>query len=109
MKFLIDAQLPPSLVHLLKSLGCEAEHVEDVSLRSAGDEMIRGYAASNGSVLVTKDRDFIPASGPDSAKLQIVWVRTGNVSNRKLFERLTTRWPRVLEHLESGAKIVELR
>ena len=76
---------------------------------TSGDEMIRDYAARNHFVLVTKDRDFVPASGSPSVELQIVWVGTGNISNQTLFARLAAGWPRVIEHLETGVKIVELR
>ncbi|HEY5047159.1 MAG TPA: DUF5615 family PIN-like protein [Rhizomicrobium sp.] len=109
MKFLIDAQLPPSLVQWLRSVGCEAEHVEEMALRNAEDRAIRDHAVSNGFVLLTKDRDFVPAAESTATDLQVVWIRTGNISNRVLFQRLAADWTRVLAHLETGVRIVELR
>jgi len=83
--------------------------VEDVALRNAEDEAIRDYATLNNFVLMTKDRDFVPAGTPLAEQLQIVWIRTGNISNRALLRRLEASWPRVVGHLEAGAQIVELR
>lgn len=108
MNFLIDAQLPPALCELLRKLECNAQHVEDVGLRDASDAEIRDYALARGIILVTKDRDFVPAAVTPT-KLQVVWVRTGNISNRILFERLEAGWPDVVTHLSSGAMIVEIR
>jgi predicted nuclease of predicted toxin-antitoxin system len=108
VKFLVDAQLPPSLAEWLRATGAEATHVEEASLRNAVDSAIREYAISQGYVLITKDKDFAPAES-SRPQLQVVWVRTGNVPNRVLIERLAAGWLRVLAHLEDGAPIVELR
>jgi predicted nuclease of predicted toxin-antitoxin system len=109
VKFLVDAQLPPSLVEWLSATGVDATHVEQVGLRNAADQIIRDYAVEQGHILVTKDKDFVPSEQSRLSELQVVWIRTGNVSNRVLFERLRACWPRVLEHLEAGVRVVELR
>lgn len=109
MKFLVDAQLPPSLAAWLRSGGHEAEHVDSIGLRGSDDEAIRACALRNGWILVTKDRDFVPAVNSVSNEPPIVWVRTGNISNRILFQRMTAGWPQILAHLEAGARLVELR
>jgi predicted nuclease of predicted toxin-antitoxin system len=59
-------------------------------------------------VPITKDKDFAPAES-FRPQFQVVWIRTGNVPNRVLIERLAAGWPRILVHLEDGAPIVELR
>jgi predicted nuclease of predicted toxin-antitoxin system len=56
--FLIDAQLPPSLVAALHDAGCDAVHVGDLGLLTATDRQIWDEAVSRSAVLVTKDRDF---------------------------------------------------
>ena len=108
MKFLVDAQLPPSLAEWLRIAGCEAIHVEEAGLRDAVDSAISEYAVNQGYVLITKDRDFVLAGSPRQ-RSQVVWIRTGNVSNRVLIGRLEAGWRSVLTHLEDGASIVELR
>lgn len=62
MKFLVDAQLPPSLAQWLRTNGSETLHVEDAGLRNAADQTIRDYALEQGYILVTKDKDFVPAA-----------------------------------------------
>jgi predicted nuclease of predicted toxin-antitoxin system len=68
--------------------GTHAIHVEPAGLRDAADQIIRDYAVEQGCVLVTKDKDFVPSEHSRHSGLQIVWIRTGNVSNRVLFKRL---------------------
>lgn len=109
MRFLVDAQLPPSLAEWLRRTGHEAEHVEEIGLRSADNSVIRAYAVRAGSIIVTKDRDFVPAVGEHAGVLKIVWIRTGNISNRILLQRVEAAWPSIIAHLEAGARIVELR
>lgn len=109
MKFLIDAQLSSSLAQWLRSAGYEAVHVEDVGLRSVEDRFIRDYVAQHGLVLITKDKDFVPVNEMASPGIQIVWIRTGNVPNRVLLARFAKEWPALRSHLDSGARIVEVR
>lgn len=85
MKFLIDAQLPPALAHLIKSLGHEAVHVEDAGILRSMDQEIWAYAVANTRAIITKDEDFknllLFAS---TQKTPVVWVRIGNCSNAAL-------------------------
>jgi predicted nuclease of predicted toxin-antitoxin system len=59
LKFLVDAQLPPSLARWIPSRGHEATHVFDIAMHTAGDAAIWEYAGANGCVLLTKDEDFV--------------------------------------------------
>jgi predicted nuclease of predicted toxin-antitoxin system len=56
--FLVDAQLPPSLVEALRDAGYEAVHVADLGLLTATDRQIWDEAVSRSAVLTTKDRDL---------------------------------------------------
>lgn len=58
MRFLVDANLPPALVHFLEKDGHQAEHVVDVGLREAKDSPIWDYALEHGAVIISKDEDF---------------------------------------------------
>jgi predicted nuclease of predicted toxin-antitoxin system len=77
VRFVGDAQLPPALARRIEALGHTAEHVADLGLASASDNEIHDYAASAGSVIVTKDEDFairrLLNEGP-----AVVWLRVGN-------------------------------
>jgi len=58
IRFLVDENLPISLVEFLKSMGFEAHRVSDIGLRGAKDEEIASFAVRNGYVVMTLDKDF---------------------------------------------------
>jgi predicted nuclease of predicted toxin-antitoxin system len=58
MRLLLDANLSPGLASALVEAGYQAEHVSDVGLASATDDLIFEYAAANALVVVTADTDF---------------------------------------------------
>ncbi len=58
MKFLIDEDLPHSIVQFLKRYGHEAFDVRDIGLRGAKDSAIAAYAQNKGMCIVTGDYDF---------------------------------------------------
>lgn len=55
MRFLDDAQLPPSLADMFREGGYEAAHVFAVLAANARDPVIWDFAWQGGYVLVTKD------------------------------------------------------
>jgi predicted nuclease of predicted toxin-antitoxin system len=58
MRFLVDANMPRSVLVLLQSLGHAAEHVRDLGLGGVPDSEIAARARSIGAVLLTRDLDF---------------------------------------------------
>jgi predicted nuclease of predicted toxin-antitoxin system len=58
MRFLVDEDLPGSLVDLFARFGHEAVHVVDAGIRGAPDEVVAGFARERGMCLVTGDLDF---------------------------------------------------
>jgi predicted nuclease of predicted toxin-antitoxin system len=65
IRFLIDAQLPPGLVHRLSVRGFEAEHVNRIGLGLVSDLDIWRHAGRTGACLITKDEDFVALAGKD--------------------------------------------
>jgi predicted nuclease of predicted toxin-antitoxin system len=59
LKFLIDAQLPPSLARWIANRDHDAIHVFDVGMHMASDAVIWTHAADEDRVLITKDEDFV--------------------------------------------------
>lgn len=107
MKFLIDAQLPPALASWLRAREEAADHVIDLDLLRASDQAIWERAIVDGYVLVTKDRDFAEWAIARSPTPQIVWLRRGNQDTIALLDWLEDAWPRIVESLLDGAKVVE--
>jgi predicted nuclease of predicted toxin-antitoxin system len=107
--FLIDAQLPVGLVRLFRQAGHEATHVEDVGLLAARDSEIRPFAARAGMVIVTKDEDFVIKRQLSARAPSVVWIRTGNTTNRALTARMKPVMEEILMALAEGEPIVEVR
>jgi predicted nuclease of predicted toxin-antitoxin system len=108
VRFLIDAQLPPTLAKHLSSQGHEATHVADVGLTNASDKIIWSHAARTGAVLVTKDEDFVMMRALDNEGPAVIWVRIGNTTKRALIARFAEKFPAIIQALERGDTIVEI-
>jgi predicted nuclease of predicted toxin-antitoxin system len=55
VKFIVDAQLAPSLAGALRQAGCDAVAVREIGLREARDAAIWQYALENHAAILTKD------------------------------------------------------
>jgi predicted nuclease of predicted toxin-antitoxin system len=106
VRFLIDAQLPPSLVSTLQANGHDAVHLFDVAPTDADDMAIWQLAMSDQRVIVTKDEDFASRSKLASAGPQIVWLRVGNCSKAELRAWLEPLLPSIIQALEQGERLV---
>jgi predicted nuclease of predicted toxin-antitoxin system len=107
VRFLVDAQLPPRLTEWLRTAGFEAQHLHEIGLLEADDTQVRHAALESGAVLLTKDSDFVVAIARKG--MRIVWLRFGNLSNREMFRRWPELWLDILNRLQSGEDVVEVR
>src|SRR5258706_14834312 len=108
MRFLVDAQLPPSLVELLREHGHEATHVFDTLAQNARYHAIWLLALKGGYVLVTKDEDFAEWSRLRQPAPSVVWLRIGNVKKAALRARLEPLLPDLVRRLEAGETLIEV-
>lgn len=110
MKILVDNQLPLALArHIEGSLGVPCLHVCDVGLDHASDHEVWKYAISSGSVIVSKDEDFLHLSIADLNGPPLIWVRMGNCRKPVLLAAFDRCWPDMVAELNSGSKIIEVR
>jgi len=109
MRFIVDAQLPPALARLLTALGHTAEHVADIGLRDADDSPIWDYALKNRAVIVTKDEDFPHRHRQSGTTPVVVWLRIANTSRRALLQWFEPLIPQIVDLIENGESIIELR
>src|ERR1700719_2822988 len=58
MRFLIDANLPRTVIAVVRSLGHHAEFARDIGLGSATDDQIAKHALHYRAALLTRDLDF---------------------------------------------------
>ena len=108
MRFLVDAQLPPSLARFLRTLGEEALACRDVGLRDADDGEIWRFAIAGGWCLVTKDEDFAVSHMSETDGPQVIWLRIGNTTNPALLQWLEPLWADIVRELPSGQGLVEV-
>lgn len=109
MRFLVDAQLPPALAQMLSAHGHLAEHVTDIGPADAPDRELWLYAVEHEAVLITKDEDFPNMLVLGGAAPALVWVRVGNTRRRALIEWFEPLIDRIVELIEAGNGLVELR
>ena len=107
MKFLVDAQLPPLLCDWLRVRGAEAVHVSQILSGEATDSEIADRALAEELIVITKDDDFVSRYGRQQPR--VVWLRIGNASNRRLAVWLDERWAAIIEALDSGETVIEVR
>jgi predicted nuclease of predicted toxin-antitoxin system len=109
MIYWLDAQLPPQLASWLnQTFKVEAHSLCDLGLRDAEDEQIFHQARHQGTVIISKDSDFVEMVLRLGPPPQLLWVTCGNVTNRRLQNLLTQVFPRAQELLASGEAIVEI-
>jgi predicted nuclease of predicted toxin-antitoxin system len=109
MRFLVDAQLPPSLAGWFRERGIAASAVKDVGLRDSDDGSIWSFATQGMWVVITKDEDFVARCIGDNSAPPVVWLRIGNCTNRVLFAWLDPNLPETAARLNSGEKLLEIR
>ncbi len=82
MNFWIDAQLAPSLAAwLTETFAINAIALRDIGLRDAKDTEIFNAARSVGTVIMTKDSDFVDLVCRLGTPPQILWITCGNVTH----------------------------
>jgi predicted nuclease of predicted toxin-antitoxin system len=106
VRFLVDAQLPPSLAAFLLANGHEAVHLFDVAPPDADDAVIWQLALDQSRVIVTKDEDFAFRAKLTPAGPQILWLRVGNCSKAELRSWLQPLLPAIIRALDEGNRLV---
>lgn len=109
MKFIVDAQLPPTLASALRQIGCDAVAVREIELRNAKDTAIWQYALQNDGVIVTKDEDFAERCLASDQAPMVIWLRIGNATNPDLLDWFMPLWPSMLARLQAGDRLIEVR
>ena len=86
MKIWLDAQLPPALAPWISTtFGVNGSAVRDLGLRDAEDQAIFDAArAASDVVILSKDSDFLEMLLRLGPPPRLLWLRCGNVTNRRL-------------------------
>ena len=108
VRFLVDAQLPPALARYLSTIGHQSQHVSDLALERAPDREIWSRACDSGSVIMTKDEDFLTLRALQPSGPAVVWIRVGNTTRHALLEVISSALPGVIRASERGEMVVEV-
>jgi predicted nuclease of predicted toxin-antitoxin system len=106
----VDAQLSPALARWLRDeLAVDAVAVRELGLQAAEDPEIFARARSqDGTVVLTKDSDFVELVTRLGPPPQIVWLTCGNTSTAYLRDVFRESWLRVESLLAAGEALVEI-
>jgi len=91
----IDAQLSPALAAWINRNyeESEAQSVRAVGLRDAGDEEIYRAARKAEVKVMTKDSDFLNLLDRIGPPPEVIWITSGNTSNRRMRPNLEADAP----------------
>lgn len=111
MRFLIDANLPRSIIELIVRLGHEAEFARDIGLGAAPDSAIAAHAQATRAALLSRDLDFADIRNyPPEQYNGIVVLRLRDDVVAKDIVRLAERFlrePKFVDQLSGRLAVVE--
>lgn len=108
MKFLLDQNLPRSLLSLFEPLFPGSRHVRDLGWERLSDETLWTRARAQGYAILSKDLDFLELATLHGTPPRVVLVRGGNMSTTTLRVLLWDALPRLLEWSASDLAVLEL-
>lgn len=107
MKFLLDENIPPSLVLLLKKEGHEARHVVEIGYNNTPDFKISSFAAGTNEVILTHDTDFgtiLALSGDNRPSVILFRLQVARTAD---FMNILNKYlPQIESALETGALVI---
>ena len=110
MKIWVDAQLSPAIaVWISGNYPVESSAVRDLELRDAEDSEIFFRAKQEGAVVLTTDSDFVFLLDRFGPPPKIIWLTSGNTSNKRLREIQNRSLSEALRLFEQGDELVEIR
>ena len=106
MKIVIDMNLSPQWVPLLKTAGHEPIHWSQIGLANASDREIMEWARNNEHVVFTHDLDFSAILAATDANFPSVFqIRTQDVSPKKLSSIVLSSLKQFEDRLAEGALV----
>lgn len=101
MKFLIDAQLPPSLKKLFAEKGFDCIHTLDLEQgNDTPDKVIGELSVSEQRILITKDSDFYDSFTIKGEPYKLILVKLGNTSKKELIQFFDNHFEKIVEKIK---------
>ncbi len=104
MKLLVDMNLSPRWIALLRDAGWQAVHWSTVGRGNEPDVEIMAYAAEQGCVVLTHDMDFgAILAATHGEKPRVIQLRMEDVTPQMAGSRVLAALRHMEQELESGA------
>ena len=108
MKFIVDAHLPKKLSLLLGWKGYDTLHTLDLPNKNrTKDSEINQISLDEKRVLISKDLDFIESLLISNKPYKLIYVVTGNISNKQLLELFSKNIKKIVDSL-NDSRLIEL-
>ena len=100
MKFLVDVQLPGTLVRWLRDRNHDAVHVLERDLGQADDRTLWKITKEEGRIMISKDEDFFILATRLNDEGCLLWLRMRNCRTNELLNLMNQRWNNVIHAFE---------
>jgi predicted nuclease of predicted toxin-antitoxin system len=101
MKFLLDAQLPPSLKLLFINNEYDCIHTIDLEQgNDTSDKIINKVSVAEQRILITKDSDFFDSFIVNKEPYKLIMVKLGNASKKELLEFFKNKFAEIIEKIK---------
>lgn len=102
MKFLLDAQLPPSLKEVFISNGYHCIHTLDLEQgNNSTDKTINTISINEKLILITKDSDFYESFIIKNEPYKLILVKLGNTSRKELINFFEIHFTEIIERIKT--------
>ncbi len=106
MKFIVDAQLPKSLSHLLNYSGHDSVHTIDFpEQNNTKDSEIIALSEKEGRIIITKDSDFLESFLLKGIPQKLIMINTGNIKNSELLSIFENNIGLIIKSIEENSLI----
>ena len=106
MKLIIDMNLSPNWVQVLKEGGIEAIHWSDLGAQDSPDATILAYALEHQCIVLTHDLDFSAIlASTNIQKPSVVQIRSTNVSAAAIGKQVIAALIQMTDELADGALV----
>jgi predicted nuclease of predicted toxin-antitoxin system len=106
MKLIIDMNLSPNWVQILKEGGIDATHWSEIGSQNAPDATILAYALEHRYIVLTHDLDFSAIlASTNIEKPSVVQIRSTNVSPAAIGKQVIAALIQMADELAEGALV----
>ncbi len=108
MKFILDAHLPKKLSEFLVWKGHDSLHTLDLPNKNrTKDSEINQLSIEEKRVLISKDLDFIESLLISNKPYKLIYLTTGNITNKALLQIFSKNIEKILEAIEVN-RLIEI-